>query len=202
MTREEQLRFCKICKKQKFDLQQGIICSLTGKKADFEDTCDWFEEDTNITQNDYLSEFDTSLVSRTASQKQRFINFLLDSLCLYAINFILGIVIGLIFVGLNIDTYDIFGYQGYLSTTITDYLLGALVGTFYYSLFEANTGRSIGKYATKTKVVTEDGEKPSLKAILIRSLCRYIPFDAFSFLGSDANGWHDSISKTKVVEID
>ena len=55
MTREEQLRFCKICTKQKFDLQQGIICSLTNKKADFEDKCDWFEENTSITQNDYLS---------------------------------------------------------------------------------------------------------------------------------------------------
>lgn len=69
MTRSEQLRFCKICTNQKFDLQQGIICSLTNKKADFEETCDTFEEDTSKTENSYLSEFDTNLVGKAASQK-------------------------------------------------------------------------------------------------------------------------------------
>jgi uncharacterized RDD family membrane protein YckC len=201
MTREEQLRFCKICTKQKFDLQQGIICSLTNKNADFEDKCEWFEEDTSITQNDYLSEFDINMDGKAASQKQRFINFMIDSLCLFVINLVLGIVIGLILITLDIDISPLFGQQNALSETLTNYLLGAIAGTFYYSLFEANTGRSIGKYITKTKVVTEKGDKPKFKAILIRSLCRSIPFDALSFLGSDASGWHDSISKTKVVEV-
>ena len=52
---------------------------------------------------------------------------------------------------------------------------------------------------TKTRVVTEDGQKPTAMNILGRTACRFIPFDAFSFLGSKAVGWHDSISKTHVI---
>jgi hypothetical protein len=45
MTREEHLRFCKICKNQGFDSKFGIICSLTGRRADFDLECDHFVED-------------------------------------------------------------------------------------------------------------------------------------------------------------
>lgn len=44
----------------------------------------------------------------------------------------------------------------------------------------------------------KNGEKPSFSVIFKRTLCRLIPFDGFSFLGS--RGWHDSISDTYVVE--
>ena len=49
-------------------------------------------------------------------------------------------------------------------------------------------------------MVDINGEKPGTQEILIRSLCRLIPFDAFSFLGAPDKGWHDSISKTYVVK--
>lgn len=39
MTRKEHLVFCKKCTKRDFNITEGILCSLTGKKADFEDTC-------------------------------------------------------------------------------------------------------------------------------------------------------------------
>ncbi|MBS2099223.1 toxin-antitoxin system YwqK family antitoxin [Carboxylicivirga linearis] len=45
MTRQEQLEFCKKCKNRKSDINQGIICSLTGAKADFEESCKDFEGD-------------------------------------------------------------------------------------------------------------------------------------------------------------
>jgi len=72
-----------------------------------------------------------------------------------------------------------------LDNRFIQYLLGIVVGYAYYVFFEGVTGRSIGKYFTKTKVVTEDGEKPNFETILVRSLCRFIPFEAFSFLGGD-----------------
>ena len=200
MTRAEQLRFCKICTNQKFDLQQGIICSLTNKKADFEDTCDTFEEDTSKTENSYLSEFDTNLVGKAASQKQRFINYIVDLVYLFVIGSIIGTFYALICIALNVEIFD-FESQSIVVSKVTDYILTAIIGTFYYSLFEATTGRSIGKYVTKTKVVNEKGEKPEFKTIVIRSRCRYIPFNAFSFLNAEASGWHDSISKTKVIEV-
>lgn len=45
MDRTKQLEYCKKCTKQKFDPRQGIICSLTNQKADFESECEHFEID-------------------------------------------------------------------------------------------------------------------------------------------------------------
>jgi hypothetical protein len=44
MTRNEQLQFCKKCTNRKMDFQ-GLICSLTGEKANFEETCPDFKID-------------------------------------------------------------------------------------------------------------------------------------------------------------
>ena len=48
MDREEQLVFCKQCVNRKLDMQQGLVCDLTGKKADFVDSCDNFEREKGI----------------------------------------------------------------------------------------------------------------------------------------------------------
>ena len=65
---------------------------------------------------------------------------------------------------------------------------------------EFSLGKTVGKMLTKSTVVREDGGRITLGQAFGRSLCRLIPFDAFSFLGSTAVGWHDSISKTRVVK--
>ena len=48
MTRDAQLAFCKKCTNRKMDLQTGILCSLTDRKADFEGTCGDFQEDPEV----------------------------------------------------------------------------------------------------------------------------------------------------------
>lgn len=53
----------------------------------------------------------------------------------------------------------------------------------------------------KTKVINESGKAPDFKEALLRSLFCLIPFDAFSFLGSDGRGWHDSITNTYIVDV-
>jgi hypothetical protein len=40
MTREEHLKFCKVCINRKMDMQQGLICSITSERADFENNCE------------------------------------------------------------------------------------------------------------------------------------------------------------------
>ena len=45
MRRDERLRFCKICMHRKMDLNQGLICGLTGRPANFEVNCKDFEKD-------------------------------------------------------------------------------------------------------------------------------------------------------------
>jgi uncharacterized RDD family membrane protein YckC len=71
----------------------------------------------------------------------------------------------------------------------------------YYIIFEYFWGKTPGKFITKTRVVNEAGRPPSFMNIVGRTLCRFIPFEPFSFLGGNGStGWHDSISKTYVVE--
>jgi hypothetical protein len=67
----------------------------------------------------------------------------------------------------------------------------------YYIICESVLGCSTAKYLTQTRVIDYDGNKPSVKKVIIRTLCRLIPFEGFSFLAND--GWHDKISKTIVV---
>lgn len=50
MTRQEHLQFCKRCLNRKFDAQQGFICNITGKIADFENTCENFSHDPTVTE--------------------------------------------------------------------------------------------------------------------------------------------------------
>jgi hypothetical protein len=45
MTREEQLTFCKICHNRRMDMSVGLLCALTGTKADFEQSCGSFHLD-------------------------------------------------------------------------------------------------------------------------------------------------------------
>jgi uncharacterized RDD family membrane protein YckC len=85
--------------------------------------------------------------------------------------------------------------------SIPGFILGFIIILIYYVLFEATTGRTPGKYLTGTKVVTLDGKKPSFGQIIIRTLCRFIPFEPFSCLGTYPRGWHDRISKTMVVRV-
>lgn len=48
MNRTYRLQFCKQCKNRLFSSQQGIICSLTGQQADFEEECENFNPDETI----------------------------------------------------------------------------------------------------------------------------------------------------------
>jgi hypothetical protein len=51
MTREQHLEFCTRCLNRKFDPNNGVICSLTGKIASFEVECTDFRVDESIKVN-------------------------------------------------------------------------------------------------------------------------------------------------------
>ena len=68
MTRKEQLAFCSVCKHQKFDAKQGILCGLTDKLADFEVECYDFEKEKNASQ--YIAPDDQAIVSASALKEQ------------------------------------------------------------------------------------------------------------------------------------
>ena len=45
MKQTDRVKFCNCCRKQKYSHEQGTICGLTDKKADFEGHCPHFEDD-------------------------------------------------------------------------------------------------------------------------------------------------------------
>lgn len=196
MIREEQLKFCRICKNQKFDPNQGIVCGLTNSMADFAASCDSFVEDWELSAKTELRLSETEILSKVASQGKRFANYLLDIVFYFIFSYIFGAILGIVIAIVSPESLSIFEEEN----RALNYLLGFIAGMIYYSATELLTGRTIAKYITNTRVVTEDGTKPASGTILLRSLCRFIPFEPFSFLGSDNSGWHDKLSKTRVIE--
>ena len=120
----------------------------------------------------------------------RFANFVIDYFAQVGIGMVIGIVV-----------FALQGQEGAERLqNVPPLAIGIPVLLFYYFVCEATTSRTLGKLITGTKVVNEHGELPSIPQIMGRTLCRLIPFNHFSFLGSNARGWHDSIPKTYVVK--
>jgi uncharacterized RDD family membrane protein YckC len=122
-----------------------------------------------------------------AGKGRRFGTFVVD----YIGNLLLGVAIGFIDVLFFGDRAPVIARQ------IPHLLLGICLWFLYYTFFEGIWARTPGKWVFGTVVVTEDGSKPGFGTILIRTLCRLIPFEPFSFFGE--TGWHDGMSDTRVV---
>ncbi|WP_367873729.1 RDD family protein [Luteolibacter sp. Populi] len=137
---------------------------------------------------------DTQVAIIPAGQGRRFLNCLIDSVALLVLLMIAGV--GVAMVAGKILEKEASG-GGTLDLLLNVAVFGPVIG--YYTILEATTGLTLGKWITGTKVVTATGERPSFLTALLRTLCRHIPFEALSFLGPTARGWHDSITKTWVV---
>ena len=126
----------------------------------------------------------------TVGKGIRLANLLLD----YVGVSLLGFVMGLAAITLGGDAV-LEGIE-----EIPDTLLGIPILLTYYTILEGLFGVTFGKLVTGTKVVRPDGSPIGLGTAFGRSLCRLIPFEAFSFLGQETRGWHDSISGTYVIK--
>ncbi|GAL69958.1 RDD family protein [Jejuia pallidilutea] len=134
-----------------------------------------------------------------ASTQQRLINYAIDSVFYF----------GFIIIFLTIIRYlskmeGLSFLSGLLISEEPNYLksifFGVITTTLFYLILEyLLKGKTIGKFITNTRAITNENEIMDFKSVLIRSICRRIPFDSFSFLGDVPRGWHDRISKTKVV---
>jgi len=126
----------------------------------------------------------------------RMVNLLIDVFAIYAFAFILLIIATLIALVWS-DAMSVW----LTGMTDTGYnILGAVIMSAYYIITELTMQRTLGKYITGTMVVMEDGSKPQARAIVIRTLCRFLPFEVFSFFRSYPRGWHDNSSGTYVVK--
>ncbi|SFQ74676.1 RDD family protein [Flavobacterium akiainvivens] len=133
-----------------------------------------------------------------ANSWRRLANYIIDVAVRLSLTWILGMIIGAL---TYLDIYGPFDYVQKMSG-FENLVLTYIIAYLYYFVFETLTGgRTLGKYITNTKVLTWYGERPTAGQIAKRSLCRIIPFNAFSFLAENPLGWHDSLSGTVVVDI-
>lgn len=122
-----------------------------------------------------------------ATAEQRFLNYILDQLCIITI-----IVLGAFLVGFT----DFIDFQEYSYTYYGFFVL-------YYILFEGFTGVTPAKLLTETRTVNTDGSPLSFGRAVGRSVCRLIPLEQLTFLGGNGRprGLHDWIPKTSVISV-
>lgn len=139
----------------------------------------------------------TKMVARTpvvVSQGVRFGYFLIDVVFYYILTFIIGIIIGIIVVATgNLELLD-------PSSTFYQFLnlMGYPIFFLYYALSEGLFGTTLGKVICGYTVIDEQANKVSFGKAMLRTICRYIPFEQFSCFAE--RGWHDTLSKTYVVK--
>ncbi len=133
-----------------------------------------------------------------ATWGKRLANFLID----FVVSTILAAGVMLVFSltwSVLVDD-GIFRQMENMNTLIDRVLTFVVRAMVYYIPFEYFTGRTIGKMLTRTKVVTRDGEKADLGAIVLRNCARIIPFDCLSFFSENPVGWHDQAGGTMIVD--
>jgi uncharacterized RDD family membrane protein YckC len=136
----------------------------------------------------------------TASQGQRFLNWLIDNILLrLVLTYITGEMFGRLLYNIAPEyTIRVFTEEGFEAYLIS-YVFVIFHYIFYYSICEAAfKGRTLGKLITGSRAIRMDGQDLTFKDTLLRSLSRMVPFEVFSGLGS--RPWHDSWTKTIVVK--
>jgi uncharacterized RDD family membrane protein YckC len=136
-----------------------------------------------------------SIVLHTIALKgQRFSGHLLDFIFAYLFalpfGYILGIILALF-------------HSAELLHQINHIVLSSVILFLYYFTQEALFGKTVGKRIIGTQALNVDGSTLTVKRAFYRTLCRFIPFDALSFLidGDSPRGWHDTLSKTVVISV-
>ena len=147
----------------------------------------------NILDVDQLTDnsYKPNVADYTVNRMTRFSHFVIDTILIYSVFF--GVMIAL---KGSSETFQ-------LLMDKDDYSLNLIIYSSYLSYYifmEFYFGKTVGKMLTKSTVVREDGGKLTFGQAVGRSFCHYIPFNALSFLSSNAVGWHDTISKTRVVK--
>lgn len=122
-----------------------------------------------------------------AGKGRRLATLAIDYVLFIVLSACIGVIIALVFGEKGVQALE----------SVPDIVIGVLIMFAYYVFFEGIWGRTPGKFILGTIVVSESGDRPSLGQVIGRTLCRFIPFEPFSFLGE--RGWHDRIPKTLVV---
>jgi uncharacterized RDD family membrane protein YckC len=173
----------------------GYILHVSPK--DYEKLIAWYKRKQNgrVYSYDIEEEQIEKIINKKKSlfdptpRSRRFANFLLDTIFYIAIALLAG---------LSLDAIAaLFGISDSVIVTLGNIIVLSLY-PLYYMILEAFLGKTFAKFITKTKVINKDGSKPIFITIFWRTLARLIPFEPLSFFTKD--GWHDSLSKTTVID--
>ena len=149
-------------------------------------------------QETSLLDIENEIYAEPASTGQRFANHIIDLIIFYIVLFAVGTMIGLGYVASNTN-FDSRG-SSLTGSKFVDYILIYSIYILLYTLFEgASKGRTIGKWITGTKAVTQSGADITWDDAFKRSLSRIVPFEPFSAFGG--NPWHDRWTHTKVIKL-
>jgi uncharacterized RDD family membrane protein YckC len=124
--------------------------------------------------------------TKPAEKSLRLMNFIIDTILITLITIPFSILLS---IGLNA-----------FNSQVLIYISFYIVQFFYYFIFELTSGQTIGKKITKTKVIPVKGKLNMLK-VLLRTLCRLIIFDQYSYIFGHITGIHDQYSATYVVKV-
>jgi len=174
--------------------QAGFIAEvlqIAGNAANVTFSSEYKVPDLQSGSDDLLKQYNTFTHPGTretyklAPSLKRFFNMFIDQFVITALWLVPVFILSLIFKSLPEHEWGI----------IVTYPFAVFL---YYIIAESLFSRTIGKVITKTRVITDTGEKPGLPMIIKRTLCRFIPFEQYSFMQSDI-GLHDRYSRTIVV---
>ncbi len=143
------------------------------------------------TQQHLFTESEYQIVQ--ASGGKRFANYIIDRIVFYVVIMIMLNVIDMI--RFNAGDQDNSG------SALIESLVIIIAFALYIFGFEVIfKGKTIGKFITGTRAVNQDGSNISAKTAFLRGLCRLIPFEPFSALGTPSYPWHDSWTRTYVID--
>jgi len=184
---------CKRCKGTYLNSETGRCgkCNSQSDSFGYCKTCDKFF---SISAGQLCPKDGTRLVRhKAASGTLRLSNLVLDHIILCM---------------LAPPTFFLFGYMLACLGAGPDFFedtepIGSVLGFayifLYFFLSEMAWQRTPAKFITGTKVITFEGTKPMPGSIALRTLARFVPFEAISFLDYRVYGWHDKWSRTFVV---
>lgn len=123
----------------------------------------------------------------------RFGYYLLDVVFYYIITFLTVSITVAVALSVNPDNYELIYF-----ISKYDSIISLLIFFLYYALTEYFLGGTFGKLICGYTVIDEYASRISFGKSLLRTISRYVPFEALSCLGD--RGWHDTWSKTYVVK--
>jgi uncharacterized RDD family membrane protein YckC len=142
-------------------------------------------------------EFATSSELNYAENGTRILHNLIDQVMGYVL--IQAFIIGLLFIPAT-QQWMYIQIESEASYNFNFVFISIGIYWLFFFLQEAYwDGRTLGKWMTGCKVVMQNGEPVTKKAIALRSIARFIPFDALTIFNGTI--LHDRLAKTEVIKL-